>query len=152
MIKFARGYSKGGGTAVYVENCVFCRIGRGEGASWTVYEDDLLKAFLDIHPITEGHTLLIPKAHYEDLYDIPDRLLEHLVVAAKTLAHTYRERLGVTAVNLLHASGRAAQQSVFHFHLHLVPRHPDDGLNLWYTTQPRRASNLEATLAKIGRL
>jgi histidine triad (HIT) family protein len=144
--------TNGGGIAVQVEDCVFCRIVRGEMKSWTVYEDDHVQAFLDINPVSEGHTLIIPKEHYETMYDVPASTLEKIIVVAKTLAQAYERRLGVTAVNVLHASGKAAQQSVFHFHLHLVPRHVNDGLNLWYPPRPRRRPNLDALLSKIGRL
>ena len=121
---------------VQVEDCVFCRIVRGEVKSWTAYEDDRLQAFLDTNPVSEGHTLIIPKEHYETIYDVPASTLEHIIVVAKTLAQAYERKLGVTAVNVLHASGKAAQQSVFHFHLHLVPRRENDGLPLVHIASP----------------
>jgi histidine triad (HIT) family protein len=133
-----------------VEDCVFCRIGRSEAKAWTVYEDDLLKAFLDINPISEGHTLIIPKEHHENIYDITDSTLQRIVVVAKKLAKKYQQRLGVKAVNILHASGKEAQQSVFHFHLHLVPRRAKDGINLWYKAQPMTKTNFENIISKIG--
>jgi len=130
-------------------DCVFCRIVKGIEPSWTVYEDDLIKAFLDINPASEGHTLIIPKEHYETIYTIPDRELKRIIVVAKKLAKVYRKALQVNAVNILHASGREAQQDVFHFHIHLVPRRENDGLNLWYESKRRIRVEFDKTLRKI---
>ena len=131
------------------KDCVFCRIVKGIEPSWTVYEDDLIKAFLDINPASEGHTLIILKEHYETIYTIPDRELKRIIVVAKKLAKVYRKALQVNAVNILHASGREAQQDVFHFHIHLVPRRENDGLNLWYKSKQRIRVEFDKTLRKI---
>ncbi len=112
--------------------CIFCKIVRRQADAKVVYEDELAMAFLDIHPASEGHTLIIPKEHYETLYDIPEVVLERLVSVAKEIAQLYKSVLNTRACNLLHASGKDAQQSIPHFHFHLVPRHKGDGLNLWY--------------------
>ena len=131
------------------KDCVFCRIVKGIEPSWTVYEDDLIKAFLDINPASEGHTLIILKEHYETIYTIPDRELKRIIVVAKKLAKVYKKALQVNAVNILHASGREAQQDVFHFHIHLVPRRENDGLNLWYKSKQRIRVEFDKTLRKI---
>ena len=131
------------------KECVFCRIVKGIEPSWTVYEDDLVKAFLDINPASEGHTLIVPKEHYETIYTIPDRELKRIIVVAKKLAKVYRKALRVNAINILHASGREAQQDVFHFHIHLVPRRKNDGLNLWYKPKQRTKAEFDKTLQKI---
>lgn len=133
------------------EDCVFCRIVRGMEPSWTVYEDDLVKAFLDINPASEGHTLIIPKKHYETIYTIPDEELGRIMVVAKKIAKVYRKALQVNAVNVLHASGREAQQDVPHFHIHLVPRRRGDGLNLWYEGKQMVKAEFDETLRKIRR-
>ena len=121
----------------------------GSEFSWTVYEDDFVKAFFDVNPASEGHTLIIPKKHYETIYAIPDRELKRIIVVAKKLAKIYRKALGVNAINILHASGKEAQQTVPHFHLHLVPRRKDDGLNLWYKPKQRVKAKFDKTLKKI---
>jgi len=131
------------------KDCVFCRIVKGIEPSWTVYEDDLVKAFFDINPASEGHTLIIPKEHYETIYTIPDRELERIITVAKKLAEVYRKALQVNAINILHASGREAQQDVFHFHIHLVPRRKNDGLNLWYKPKQKIRAEFDKTLQKI---
>ena len=134
------------------KECGFCRIVTGEKESWTVYEDNLVKAFLDINPASEGHTLIISKKHYKNIYDIPENILKRIIVVTKKLAEAYIPALNVKGVNILHASGKEAQQSVFHFHIHLVPRHPNDELNLWYKSHPKIKTNFEKTLTKIRKI
>lgn len=129
-------------------SCIFCKIAEGEAESWTVYEDELVKAFFDINPASEGHTLIIPKKHYENIYEIPEDVLERIIIVAKKLAIVYKKALDVKAVNILHASGKEAQQDVFHFHIHLVPRYKNDRLNLWYQSQPEVKANFGKILEK----
>jgi len=130
-------------------SCKFCRIVKRLEPSWTVYEDELVMAFLDINPASIGHTLIIPKKHYENIYDISEKELKRVIVIAKRLAGVYREALGASGVNILHASGRDAQQDVFHFHIHLVPRYKNDELNLWYRTKPISKAELSQITQKI---
>jgi len=106
-------------------------------------------AFLDTNPASTGHTLIIPKKHYENIYDVPERELERVIVVAKKLARAYREVLSAEDANILHASGEVAQQSVFHFHIYLVPRYSNDGLNLWYEPKPEVRLNFNELLQKI---
>jgi histidine triad (HIT) family protein len=109
--------------------CVFCEIIRGNSPSTKVYEDEHVLAFLDKNPVTQNHTLIVPKKHYADLYDIPENELKSLLVAAKRITLQYKVEYGFNGANILHASGADAQQSVMHFHLHLVPRRQGDGLD-----------------------
>jgi histidine triad (HIT) family protein len=111
------------------DNCIFCEIVKGISPSTKIYEDEHVLAFLDINPVTKNHTLIIPKNHYVNLYDIPENELIHLLVVAKRITLQFQNDCGVQGVNILHASGMEAQQSVFHFHLHLVPRKQGDGLD-----------------------
>jgi len=114
-----------------MNDCIFCKIVSGEISSFKVYEDEEFLAFLDVNPIARGHTLLIPKKHFENIFDIPEDVLEGLILRAKRVSGVLQQGLGASGVNLLHASGQSAQQSVFHFHLHLVPRFENDGLDTW---------------------
>ena len=132
-----------------IQDCVFCRIVRGEIKSWTVYEDNLVKAFLDSNPVSEGHTLIIPKKHHENIYDIPENILKRIATVTKKLADAYNSALDAKAVNILHASGKEAQQSVFHFHIHLIPRYANDRLNLWFPSQPKIKTNFDKILIKV---
>jgi len=131
--------------------CIFCEIVADRAASYTVYEDEHVRAFLDIHPVSSGHTLIVPKEHYENIYDIPEQELEHIAAAAKRLALLYRSRLGAEAANLLQSSGRTAQQEVFHFHMHLIPRYAGDGVKMFFGgSRISNAKGIEEVFAKIS--
>jgi histidine triad (HIT) family protein len=113
-------------------DCIFCRIVRREIPAKIVCEDELVLCFLDVNPKTKGHLLIIPKEHYENIFDTPDDFLERINVVAKKMGLLLKERLGAKGVNVINASGKDAQQSVFHLHYHVVPRFLDDGMDLWF--------------------
>ena len=115
------------------EDCIFCRIIAGEIPGQIVQEDERTVAFMDISPATRGHTLVVPRRHARDLLEIEAEDLEAVILAAKRLASRMPERLGADGVNLLNSCGRAAWQTVFHFHLHVIPRYQDDPLRLPWT-------------------
>ena len=114
--------------------CTFCAISRRESPADIVYEDDLTIAFAAHAPVTNGHTLLIPRTHIENLFEVSDELAAAIGFATKATAIALSQRYHVTAVNVLHASGPEAQQFVFHFHHHLVPCRAQDGLDMWLRT------------------
>ena len=105
-----------------MSDCLFCKIINGELPSYKVYEDEHTYAFLDIRPQTKYHTLVIPKKHYVNVLDIPSEILAHVTATTKKVVDLYAKKLGVTNVNLVHNAGDKAQQMVFHFHMHIIPR------------------------------
>ncbi len=107
-------------------DCIFCKIAKGEIPSVKVFEDERIFAFLDINPVTKGHCLIIPKQHFENVFDLAENVLAEIVKVAKELSKNIKDNLGATGVNLINSSGKSAEQTVFHFHLHVVPRY-DDG-------------------------
>lgn len=115
-----------------MENCIFCKIIKGEAEAKKVYEDDFVLAFATRGPVSKGHTLVIPKEHCENMLDISAESLAKVMEVTRNLASKIKIDYEATGVNVLHAAGFDAQQSVFHFHLHIVPRFPDDGLDLWF--------------------
>ncbi|MGI5130877.1 HIT family protein [Pseudonocardia sp. CA-107938] len=117
-------------------SCVFCRIVAGTAPATVVDEDERTLAFMDINPGTRGHALVIPKAHAEDLYAVDPQDLAACAVAAQRLALRARDGLGAAGVNLLNACRPAAWQTVFHFHVHVVPRYHGDGLVLPWRPRP----------------
>ena len=131
------------------EDCIFCKIVAGELPSETVQEDQHTVAFMDINPWTRGHALVIPRNHSTNIYEVGDEDLRHTAIAAKQLAVRVKERLRCDGVNLLNASEPAAWQSVFHFHMHVIPRYDDDPLEL--PVRPRQAEpdELAAVAAEI---
>jgi len=114
-----------------MNNCIFCKIAKKEEPAKIVYEDNDVICFLPNKIEVCGHTLIVPKKHYADLYDIPEELLHKLTTVAKKLTLSYKKKINATGVNLMHVSGKDGQQSVFHFHFHLLPRLKNDGLNTW---------------------
>jgi histidine triad (HIT) family protein len=116
--------------------CIFCRIIAGELPGTIVAEDDRTVSFMDINPATRGHALVVPRAHAEDLGEIPADDLSACAVAAQRLARKAKTNLGADGVNLLNAYGSAAWQTVFHFHIHVIPRYADDPLRLPWVPGP----------------
>ena len=110
--------------------CVFCNIAQGIWSSKKVYEDDDILAILDLSQQTKGHTLIMPKKHYDNILDIPNDLLEKIITKAKEISSIYKKNLGADGFNLVNNCGEIAGQSVMHFHLHLIPRYKDDNSKL----------------------
>jgi len=119
-----------------MKDCVFCRIVRREAPAEIVYEDDKAMAFMDINPATPGHTLIIPKEHFRNVFDVDEETAAHLMKVAVRLAPAIKKAMGADGLNILNANERAAFQSVFHFHLHLIPRWFGDGLKPPWVSRP----------------
>ena len=117
-------------------DCLFCRIVTGEIPATRVAEDDRTVAFMDINPATRGHVLVVPREHATDLLAIDPEDLSAVVKTAQRVAATMPDRLGADGVNLLNSCGRDAWQTVFHFHMHVIPRYAADPLRLPWTPEP----------------
>ena len=126
------------------EDCIFCKIVAGELPATKVDEDERTLAFMDRSPATRGHALVIPKRHAEDLYAIDPEDLAATMQAAQRLALKVRDSLGADGVNLLNSCRPAAWQTVFHFHVHVVPRYDDDPLQLPWTPQEGDQDEIKA--------
>jgi histidine triad (HIT) family protein len=113
--------------------CIFCRIVSGELEATIVDEDERTIAFMDINPATRGHALVIPRRHSRNLLEIEAEDLQATVLAAQRLARKVVDRLGAAGVNLINSCGSAAWQTVFHFHVHVIPRYDGDPLRLPWT-------------------
>ena len=131
------------------EDCIFCRIVAGKLPSKRVDEDEHTVAFMDINPWVRGHALVIPRNHSRNLWEIPEEDLRHTAAAAKRLALTMRDKLGCDGVNLLNACEPAAWQTVFHFHIHVIPRFEGDPLRLPGVPAPGDPEELEAVAAEL---
>lgn len=108
------------------ENCIFCKILNGEIPSTKLYEDEDFMIMLDIGPATFGHALMIPREHYADLFEMPEELLQKSIILAKSWGEKLVKALGADGLNLVQNNGTAAGQTVFHYHLHLIPRYDKD--------------------------
>lgn len=130
-------------------DCIFCKIVAGELPATIVDEDERTIAFMDINPATRGHALVIPRAHATDLHEIPAEDLQACALAAQRLAGRARERLSADGVNLVNSCGAVAWQSVFHFHVHVVPRYDDDPLKLPWVPAPGDMDEIAAVGAQL---
>ncbi|MCA1809728.1 MAG: HIT family protein [Kiritimatiellia bacterium] len=110
-----------------MDDCIFCRIVKEELPCTRVYEDDLALAFMDIAPVVRGHVLVIPREHYDPLYAVPERLLQHLIGVVSRVARGQMTGLQANGVNIMQANGAVAGQVVPHVHFHVIPRFHDDG-------------------------
>ena len=113
-----------------MENCIFCKIIRGEIPSNTIYEDDEFKVILDASPASKGHALILPKEHYADIYEIDEKTAGHAMQLAKKLAKHMTDVLKCDGFNIVQNNHEIAGQTVFHFHMHLIPRYEGDGVGL----------------------
>jgi histidine triad (HIT) family protein len=131
-------------------DCLFCKIVAGEVPSTRVDEDERTIAFMDINPATRGHALVVPRAHATDLHDIAEEDLAACAHAAQRLAARARDRLGADGVNLLNSCGQAAWQTVFHFHIHVIPRYANDPLRLPWVPGPGDRDEIAAAAAELS--
>jgi histidine triad (HIT) family protein len=130
-------------------DCLFCKIVAGEIPSARVDEDERTIAFMDINPATKGHLLVIPREHSADLLEVPVEDLEACARMAQKLAKRIKDRLGADGVNLMNSCGKAAWQTVFHFHVHVIPRYDGDPLRLPWVPAPGNHDEIAATAQQL---
>lgn len=131
------------------ENCLFCKIIRGEIPSTKVYEDNHSFAFLDINPINPGHTLLVPKKHSENLYETSDETLRELAPVIKRLAVAVKKAVSADGINIGMNNDPAAGQLIFHAHIHIIPRHSEDGFRHWRGKRAYKDGEINQVAQKI---
>lgn len=131
---------------INMEDCVFCKILTGEVPSSQVFENEKVLAFLDINPVNPGHTLVIPKKHYENIEEIPEDILCEMIKAVKNIGRALKENIKVEGYNIGLNNGSIAGQIVPHVHFHVMPRKAGDGLKLW----PQRKYRDEKEMEKIA--
>ena len=131
------------------EHCIFCKIANGEIPSTTVYEDDDFRVILDLSPASKGHALILPKEHYANLYELPDEAASKVLIVAKNVVAKMTKALGCDGYNLVQNNGEAAGQTVFHFHMHLIPRYKEDQVGLGWKMGELTDADREDILAKL---
>ena len=131
-------------------NCIFCKIANGEIPSKTLYEDEDFRVILDLGPASKGHALILPKNHYANLYELPEETAGEVMKLAKRMAVQMTERLGCEGFNLVQNNGELAGQTVFHFHMHLIPRYREDGQKIGWKPQEVSQEELEETRKQIA--
>jgi histidine triad (HIT) family protein len=131
-------------------DCIFCKIVAGELPARIVDEDELTVSFMDIAPATRGHALVVPRRHARDLLSAPSDDLAAVAVAAARLARRMSDDLGAAGVNLLNSCGSAAWQTIFHFHVHVIPRYDDDPLRLPWIPTPGDPEEIDAAAQELA--
>ena len=131
------------------DNCIFCKIANGEIPSATIYEDEDFRAILDLGPASKGHALLLPKEHYADLFALPDETAEKALPVAKKIVSRMKDVLGCDGYNLVQNNGECAGQTVFHFHMHMIPRYKDDKVGLGWKMGELSDADRDEILAKL---
>ena len=130
-------------------DCLFCGIIAGSIPSQTIDSDERTVAFMDINPATPGHALVVPRVHSADLLEVSSEDLTATALAAQRLAQRMKDVLEADGINLINACGAAAWQTVFHFHIHVVPRYEDDPLKLPWVPAPGDSNEIAAVAAKL---
>jgi histidine triad (HIT) family protein len=130
-------------------DCLFCKIVAGDVPATLLHEDERTVAFMDINPATRGHLLVIPREHAANVHEIDPEDLKAVALTGKAMAQRVRDKLGADGVNLLNSTNAVAWQTVFHFHLHVIPRYEDDPLQLPWMPAPGDPSQLAAVAEQL---
>ena len=112
------------------DDCIFCKLANGDIPTNTLYEDDCVRVSFDAEPAAEGHVLILPKEHFDNIYELDDDTAGHVFKVAKKIATAMNKTLDMDGLNVVQNNGEAAGQTVFHFHMHIIPRHNDDTVNV----------------------
>ena len=131
------------------KDCIFCKIAAGEIPSTTLYEDQDFRVILDLGPASKGHALILPKEHYANIYEIPDELAAKAIILAKKMAGIMTRALNCDGFNIVQNNGEPAGQTVFHFHMHLIPRYEDDQVGLTWNPGSLTEEDKEEVLRKV---
>ncbi|MCR5320031.1 MAG: HIT family protein [Lachnospiraceae bacterium] len=132
-----------------MNDCIFCKIAKGEIPSKTIYEDEMFRVILDLGPATKGHALILPKEHFANLYELPDNYAEALMKVARKVGLLMKEKLSCDGLNLVQNNGEIAGQTVFHFHMHMIPRYEGDGQVIGWKPGEPTGEELEQIQSEI---
>ncbi|MBE5853947.1 MAG: HIT family protein [Lachnospiraceae bacterium] len=132
-----------------MNDCIFCKIAKGEIPSKTIYEDEMFRVILDLGPATKGHALILPKEHFANLYELPDNYAEALMKVARKVGLLMKDKLSCDGLNLVQNNGEIAGQTVFHFHMHMIPRYEGDGQVIGWKPGEPTGEELEQIQSEI---
>lgn len=132
------------------EDCIFCKLANGDIPTRTLYEDDCFRVIMDASPATKGHALILPKEHSDNLYELPDETAGKVMILAKKMANRMKEVLSCDGFNLVQNNGEVAGQTVFHFHLHLIPRYHDDNQKILWEQRSFSDAQMDEIKDKIA--
>jgi len=132
-----------------MQDCIFCKIVKGEIPCNKIFENENILAFLDIAPVNIGHSLVIPKKHFANIYETPEKTLIEMMKAVKKISHAIKNSLKADGINVTMNNDPAAGQVVFHSHIHIIPRVISDGFGLWHGKRPYKEGEKEEVVRKI---
>ena len=132
-----------------MDNCIFCKIANGEIPAATLYEDENFRVILDLGPASKGHALILPKSHAANIYELSDEMAAKAMVLAKKMAGAMTEALKCDGFNIVQNNGECAGQTVFHFHMHLIPRYKDDNVGITWKPGELTDEDKEEILSKV---
>jgi histidine triad (HIT) family protein len=132
-----------------MEDCLFCKIIKGEIPSKKIYDDEYCTAFLDINPANPGHTLVVPKQHSQTIYEIDERVLSRTIIAVKKIAQNLKDKMNADGINVIQNNGREAGQIVYHFHFHVIPRFKNDNVIITYPKADVEEKDFEEIQKKL---
>lgn len=115
------------------DDCIFCKLANGDIPTNALYEDEIVKVIFDLSPASEGHILILTKEHFDNIMSVDDVTAAHVFQIAAKLARAIEKAINCEGINILQNNGEAAGQTVFHFHMHLIPRYLKDGVNITWT-------------------
>ena len=133
-----------------MNDCIFCKIAKGEIPSATVYDDDDFRVIIYISPASEGHMIILPKEHAANVYELSDEIASKIYVLAKKLATALKDELDCDGINILQNNGEAAGQTVFHLHMHIIPRYYSDDISIRWNQGKSDADSLAELAKSIG--
>ena len=128
------------------DDCIFCKLANGEIPTNALYEDDIVKVIFDANPAAKGHVLILPKEHFDDIYGMDDETAAYVFKVALKISKAYRKALDFDGLNIVQNNGEAAGQTVFHFHMHIIPRIKGDTVSVGWV--PGTADNDDISLIK----
>lgn len=134
-----------------MNDCIFCKIANGDIPSSTIYEDSMFSVILDLSPATKGHALILPKKHFANIYELDQETASQVFVLAKKIAMAMKETLNCDGLNIVQNNGPVAGQSVFHFHMHVIPRYENDGQKILWTPGTSTDEELKAIAQTISK-
>lgn len=132
------------------DDCIFCKIANGEIPSTTIYEDDDFRVFFDIAPASKGHCLIVPKEHFDNVFEMNEETAGKLFVLATKVAGSLKKELNLEGLNIVQNNGTIAGQTVFHFHMHMIPRYTGDTVNVGWKPGEADMEELSKLAKKVG--
>ena len=133
-----------------MSDCIFCKIANGEIPSATVYEDNAFRAIMDIAPASRGHIIILPKQHAANVFELSEELASKIYVVAQKIAKVVKEEVECEGINILQNNGEVAGQTVFHLHMHVIPRYTNDGIQIKWKQQEVDQEKIKELATKLA--